>query len=216
MDLRQSKRRLIDSLRKDIPDPKVIEAIERVPREAFVPLVSQHLTYEDIPLPICEGQTISQPYIVALMTHALELGKADKVLELGTGSGYQTAILAELAARIVSVERIKYLADTARTTLDSLGYKNLEIHLADKELGWREGAPYQAIIVTAGSPKLPKELLEQLDSGGRMVIPVGSASEQELMKVVKSNDGYAIKTLGPCRFVPLVGKGAWPEEGATP
>ena len=211
-DLQQAKRRLMDSLRKEITDPRVVEAMEKVPREAFVPIVSQHLSYEDMPLPIGEGQTISQPYIVALMTEALELGKTDRVLELGTGSGYQTAILAKLAGRVISVERIRSLADTARTLLGSLGYKNVEVHLGGETLGWLEDSPYQAIIVTAGSRKLPKELLDQLASGGRMVIPVGSMREQELMKIVKSNDGYSIKTLGPCRFVPLIGEGAWPDE----
>ena len=214
MDLAKAKKGLFDSLRREVGDNKAITAMERVPREAFVPQASRHLAYEDIALPIGEGQTISQPLIVALMTQALELTRVDKVLELGTGSGYQAAVLAELAGKVVTVERRQSLADSARPLLDSLGYSNIEVHLVGKALGWPQEAPYDAILVTAGSPKLPNDLLNQMANGGRLVIPVGSRVEQELMCVIKSNDGYSVNTFGPCRFVPLIGEGAWLAEGA--
>ena len=185
--------------------------MERVPREAFVFESSVNLAYEDIPLSIGEGQTISQPYIVALMIGALELRRVDKVLEIGTGSGYQAAILAELAQRIVSVERIELLADSARKRLASLGYCNVEVHQAEDGLGWLAEAPYDAIIVAAGAPRLPGELIDQLRIGGRLVVPVGSREEQELMKISKTADGFSVRTLAPCRFVPLIGEGAWLE-----
>ncbi len=213
MELADAKRRLFEAIRKEISDERVLEAMQKVPRESFVPAESQHLAYEDIPLPIGHGQTISQPLMVAIMTQVLTLTSTDKVLEVGTGSGYQAAILAELAAKVITVERISQLADSARALLHSLGYTNIEVRLAGSVLGCREEAPYDAILVSAGSPKLPRELLDQMALGGRLVIPVGSAREQELMKVVKSNDGYSVSTLGGCRFVPLIGPGAWPLEG---
>jgi protein-L-isoaspartate(D-aspartate) O-methyltransferase len=213
-DLERVKRELFQNLRREIGDERVIRVMEQVPRELFIPVASRHLAYDDIPLPIGEGQTISQPYIVALMTSALELKETDRVLELGTGSGYQAAILARLVpkGRVITVERIQSLAQSARTLLESMGYRNIQVRLAGETLGCPEEAPYDAIIVTAGAPKLPKALLDQLAQGGRMVIPVGSIREQELMKVVKTEEGYSVKTLGPCRFVPLVGEGAWPED----
>ncbi len=212
MGLSDAKKRLLKSIGSDIHDERVLQAMEKVPREKFVPKESRHLAYEDIPLPIGYGQTISQPYIVALMTQALELESTDKVLEVGTGSGYQAAILAELAGRVISVERIEFLAEGARTLLRSLGYPSIEVRTTREGIGYPEEAPYDGIIVTAASPKLLSSLLEQLSSGGRLVIPVGSAREQELMKIVKSNDGYSVRTLGNCRFVPLIGRGAWESE----
>ena len=198
-------------MRKDVDDPKVIKAMEVVDRAGFVPESSARLAYEDIPLPIGEGQTISQPYIVALMVSALELRRTDRVLEIGTGSGYQAAILAELASEVLSLERLPSLADSASRRLESLGYSNVEVRLAGRGLGWPEGAPYDAIIVAAGAPKLAKELMVQLAVGGRLVIPVGSQEGQELMSVHRTKDGFSVKTLGPCRFVPLIGEGAWPQ-----
>jgi protein-L-isoaspartate(D-aspartate) O-methyltransferase len=195
-----------------VGDPKVVEAMERVPREAFIPEDVRHLAYEDAPLPIGEGQTISQPFIVALMVSALELRRSDKALEVGTGSGYQAAILAELASRVVTVERVQTLADSARARLASLGYANVEVLLAGAQLGWPAEAPYDAIIVAAGAPKLPRELIDQLTVGGRLVVPVGSLDSQELMKVTRTQDGFSVRSLGPCRFVPLIGEGAWPQE----
>ena len=160
----------------------------RIPREQFMPLESRHLAYEDGPLPIGCEQTISQPYIIALMTEALELKGNEKVLEVGTGSGYQTAILAELAERVISVERVPALAESARKILDSLGYKNIEIHIAEETLGWQKGAPYDAIMVTAAAPDIPDDLIAQLAIGGRMVIPAGSRYVQELYKVTRQKD----------------------------
>ena len=186
--------------------------MERVPRDAFVPEASLHLAYEDIPLAIGEGQTISQPYIVALMVSALALRPTDKVLEVGTGSGYQAAILRELVAKVFSVERVKSLADSARRRLASLGYSSIEVCLAESELGWREASPYDAIIVAAGAPKLPRKLMSQLAVGGRLVIPVGSRETQELMKVCRTADSFSVHTMGSCRFVPLIGQEAWPEK----
>ena len=211
--LKEAKRRLFEHLRKDVDDARVLRAMERVPREAFVPGSSLSLAYEDIPLSIGEGQTISQPYIVALMISALELRETDKVLEIGTGSGYQAAILAELVDRVITVERIKSLADSARQRLQSLGYANVEVYLAEAELGWSRETPYDAIVVAAGAPKLPQDVMNQLAIGGRLVIPVGPRDAQELMKVSRTTDSFSVRTLGSCRFVPLTGPGAWPEQG---
>ena len=208
-ELEQARTRLLAALRREVGDARVIQAIGEVRRELFVPLESRHLAYEDIPLPIGEGQTISQPTIVALMSEALELQPQDHVLELGTGSGYQAAILARLAATVVTVERIPSLGDMARRLLQGLGYHNVEVRLAGPVLGCPERAPFNAIIATASVPSLPHPLLNQLAEGGRMVIPMGSRLEQELTKVVRTSDGYAVSSLGPCRFVPLIGPGAW-------
>jgi protein-L-isoaspartate(D-aspartate) O-methyltransferase len=210
--LEGARARLLDSLRREIHDRRVLSAMARVPRERFVPPNSYYAAYEDIPLSIGFGQTISQPFIVALMTQALRLKGSEKVLELGTGSGYQTAILADLAKCVVSIERVPQLAESASRVLKELGYINFEIHTSGEMLGWPDGAPYDAIIVTAGAPRVPDALLEQLALGGRMVIPVGSRWEQDLLKVTKSKKGNLVENLGGCRFVPLIGVGAW-EEG---
>jgi protein-L-isoaspartate(D-aspartate) O-methyltransferase len=204
-----ARTRLLEHLRTEIKDKRVLAAMSRIPRELFVPSENRHAAYEDKPLPIGWEQTISQPYIIAYMTEALELAGDEKVLELGTGSGYQTAILAELCRWVITVERIPELADSAREVLNKLGYKNIEIHPAGETLGWPPGAPYDAIMVTAGAPAVPDELLAQLDMGGRMVIPVGSRYLQELCKIVKREDKNKIVNLGGCRFVSLIGKGAW-------
>jgi protein-L-isoaspartate(D-aspartate) O-methyltransferase len=180
-----------------------------VPRELFVSPDYYYAAYEDMPLSIGFGQTISQPFIVALMTKALKLKGNEKVLELGTGSGYQTAILASLAKQVVSIERIDKLAESARKVLDKLGCRNVEIHTAGEKLGWPQSAPYEAIMVTAGAPNIPDVLLEQLALGGRMVIPVGSRWEQDLLLVTKRKRKHLVKNMGGCRFVPLVGPGAW-------
>ncbi len=212
MDFQAARARLTEHLRSEIKDQKVLGAVGRVPREAFVPPDCRHLAYEDRPLPIGLGQTISQPLIVALMTQALEIAGSERVLELGTGSGYQAAILAELARYVVTVERLKELADTAKQALDKLGYTNIEVHLAEKTLGWPAGAPYDAIIVAAGAPKLPRVLLDQLAVAGRLVIPIGSRFEQDLIKVTKQKKKIITESLGACRFVSLIGPGAWEEE----
>lgn len=212
MDFETARVRLIDSLAREIPDKQVLSVMTEIPRHAFVPPELQKYAYEDRPLPIGHEQTISQPFIVALMTQNLELTGTEKVLELGTGSGYQTAILAKLAQRIVSIERIPSLAEKARQTLALLGYHNVEVHIAEKALGWKNDAPYQAIIATAGAPRVPIELVDQLAIGGRMVIPVGSRYNQELVKVTRLKTGNKVEYLGACRFVSLIGKGAWEEE----
>ncbi len=187
-----------------------------VPRHIFVPLEFQEAAYEDRPLPIGYDQTISQPYIVAYMTQNLELTGSEKVLELGTGSGYQTAILSNLARYVVTTERVPSLIDKARKTLEKLGYSNIEIQVAAESLGWQSEAPYNAIIATAGAPRIPDELISQLSIGGRMVIPVGSRYTQELLKITRLNEGNKIERLGPCRFVSLIGKGAWDDQNSSP
>jgi len=212
MDFGAERTRLIDYLSTKIEDERVLEAMLRVPRELFVPLEEKHLAYEDRPLPIGLGQTISQPYIVALMTSLLELTGREKVLELGTGSGYQAAILAELAQLVITVERLPKLAETAKVILDSLDYKNIRVYIAEPTLGWPAEAPYDAIMVTAGAPKVPDSLLSQLTIDGRMVIPVGSRYEQDLYKITKLKDKNIIENLGGCRFVSLIGEDAWDEE----
>ncbi len=212
MDFEAARARLIEHLRTEIKDERVSAAIARIPRECFVPPEERHLAYEDRPLPIGLDQTISQPLIVALMTEALELTGSEKVLEIGTGSGYQAAILAELARLVITVERLPALVETAKKVLDSLGYTNIIIHLAKETLGWPEEAPYDAIIATAGAPRVPPELIAQLAIGGRLVIPVGPRYVQDLYKITRRRRKKMIKDLGGCRFVSLIGKGAWEEE----
>ena len=212
MDFEAERARLIEHLSREIKDKRVLDAMARIPRERFVPKESRHLAYEDIPLPIGLEQTISQPFIIALMTEALELTGAEKVLEIGTGSGYQAAILAELTRRVVTVERLPKLAETAGKVLDSLDYRNVEIHLSGETLGCPEEAPFEAILVTAGAPSVPPELISQLALGGRMVIPVGSRYLQELVKITRQRKKNRIENLGGCRFVSLIGKGAWGQE----
>jgi len=208
-DFEAARATLMAHLSSEIRDKRVLAAMSRIPREKFVPQESRNLAYEDSPLPIGWEQTISQPYIIALMTEALELTGNEKVLEIGTGSGYQSAILAELAASVITVERVPALAESARRVLDSLGYTNIEIHIAEETLGWQKAAPYDAILVTAGAPGIPDDLIAQLAIGGRMVIPAGSRFVQELYKVKKEKDGNRIQKLGGCRFVALIGKDAW-------
>ena len=210
----REKRGLFNNLRKEIHDEKVLRAMEQVPRELFVPSEGRHMAYKDVALPIGKGQTISQPYIIALMTSMLELRGDEKVLEVGTGSGYQAAILSHLLPRgtVLTLERISSLAQAAATILDSLGCKNVEVRLADDRLGAPEASPFNAIMVTAGSPKLPQSLMAQMAVGGRMVIPVGTQNEQELVRVVRTSEGHTVNVLGPCRFVPLIGRDAWPEK----
>lgn len=211
-ELEAARARLIEYLRQEIKDQRVLEAMARVPRELFVPPESRHVAYEDGPLPIGYGQTISQPFIVALMTQALELTGQEKVLEVGAGSGYQAAILAELAQQVITVERLLPLAERARKVLDSLGYTNIAIHQAEEALGWPEDAPYDAIIVAAGAPMVPPELLAQLAIGGRLVIPVGSRYMQQLYRVTRHRDKNEVENLGGCCFVSLIGSGAWEED----
>lgn len=212
LNLEKDRERLIQHLRHEIDDERVLDAMARVPREIFVPSLSRQFAYDDRPLPIGEDQTISQPFIVALMTQALVLSGKEKVLELGTGSGYQAAILAELARQVITVERMPKLARKARQTLKSLGYTNVEVNIATKELGWPEEAPYDAIVVTAAAPRIPQGLLDQLAIGGRLVIPVGSRWEQDLLQVIRQKEEMTVKNLTHCRFVPLIGEDAWSED----
>ncbi len=212
MDFEEARARLIECLGAEIKDERVLAAMASVPRECFVPAGSHFESYEDKPLPIGFNQTISQPFIIALMTQALELTGSEKVLEIGTGSGYQTAILAELARLVITVERLPLLAEAARKVLESLGYTNIEVHLAEETLGWRSGAPYDAIMVTAAAPRVPADLLAQLAIDGRMVIPVGSRYVQELYKITRRRKRNLVENLGGCRFVSLIGESAWEEE----
>jgi protein-L-isoaspartate(D-aspartate) O-methyltransferase len=212
MDLTRSKEELFRRLRRDISDERVLDAMWRVPRELFVTAVNYACAYDDRPLPIAEGQTISQPFIVALMTQALEMDKGSKVLELGTGSGYQTAILAELAGQVFTIERFASLSRSAEVILNNIGYRNISFHATTKTLGWLDDAPYDAILVTAAAPKIPQTLVDQLKVGGRLVIPTGSRWEQTLLKVVKRNEGTDVEHLTSCRFVPLIGEDAWGED----
>ena len=196
---------------RGIKDTRVLDTMRKVPRHRFVEeaLVSQ--AYNDHPLPIGEKQTISQPYMVALMTEALELQGNEKVLEIGTGSGYQTAILAELADKIYSIERIRSLSIKARRVLDDLGYFNVVLRVSDGTIGLKEEAPFEAIIVTAGSPDVPQPLVDQLAMGGKLVVPVGDRYTQSLMKVVRVKEGISKTDLGGCRFVNLLGRYGWKE-----
>jgi len=209
VDLERARENLLKHLEYEIADKRVIEAMKHVPREAFVSQEQCRAAYDDRPLSIGFGQTISQPFIVALMIQALELRGDEKVLELGTGSGYEAAILAELAQKVVTVECIPELAKSARQVLDNLGYSNIEVHVSGRTLGWPEEAPYDAIIVSAGGPTVPEVLLEQLDWNGRLIIPVGSRWQQELVRVTKLRKKNHIENLGGCYFVPLIGEGAW-------
>jgi len=197
---------------RGMKDDKLIAAMKKIPRHLFVEEALQNQAYSDHPLPIGEKQTISQPYMVALMTEALLLTGKEKVLEIGTGSGYQTAILAELSEKVFSVERIRSLAIRARKLLYELGYFNLEIKIFDGTFGWIEESPFDAIMVTAGSPDIPQPLIDQLSIGGRLVIPVGDALVQDLFRVTKTGEGVKKEDLGGCRFVKLIGKYGWEAE----
>jgi protein-L-isoaspartate(D-aspartate) O-methyltransferase len=194
---------------RGIRDAKVLFAMRKVPRHIFVEEALQNQAYGDFPLPIGEQQTISQPYIVAFMTEALELTGVEKVLEIGTGCGYQSAILAELAPEVFSIERIHLLASRARRNLESLRYFNVKIKVGDGSLGWPEEAPFDAIMVTAAAPGIPGPLLDQLAMGGRLVIPVGDRYSQTLEVVHKTPQGLQHDYRGGCRFVKLIGSYGW-------
>jgi len=214
MDFPKARQKMVEEqiIGRGIKDPRVIAAIRKVPRHLFVEEALQSQAYSDHPLPIGEKQTISQPYMVALMTEALRLTGKEKVLEVGAGSGYQTAVLAELAERVFSIERIRTLAIRARTLLFELNYLNVEIKISDGTYGWAEEAPYDAIIVTAGAPDIPVPLSDQLAVGGRMVIPIGDAYVQDLIRVIKTEGGIKKEDLGGCRFVKLIGRYGWESE----
>ena len=196
-------------VRRGITSERVLGAMRRIPRHRFVEEGLQHRAYGDYPLPIGEEQTISQPYIVALMTSLLELTGREKVLEIGTGSGYQTAVLAELSRRVCSVERLPRLAERARRLLETLGYANIWIRVGNGALGWSDEAPFDRILVAAAGPSVPPPLIDQLGEGGRLVAPVGDAESQALTLVERRAGEVRTRALGDCRFVPLVGKYAW-------
>ena len=209
--LADARASLLAELAHDIADQCVLAAMDRVPREEFAGAEAAAVAYQNRPLPIGHGQTISQPLMVALMTQALMLTGDERVLEVGTGSGYQAALISLLAAHVVSVERVPELAASAAERLNRLGYGNVEVHATTEQLGWPDSAPYDAIIVTAASPDVPRPLLDQLAMNGRLVLPVGSRDIQELVRIVKTPEGAKRHNLGSCRFVPLLGHGAWPE-----
>ncbi len=194
---------------RGIHDQRVLQAMGKIPRERFVGEPMKRQAYADAPLPIGKDQTISQPYIVALMTEALELNGDEKVLEIGTGSGYQTAVLAELCKAVYSVERIEPLLEQAGHILNELGYANVHLKVFNGTLGWNEHAPYDGIIVTAAAPHVPKPLLDQLNEDGRLVIPVGNRLGQELVKITKKDGTFAEQSLGGVRFVSLIGEYGW-------
>jgi len=210
-DYRLARERMVKTqlIPRGIADENVLQAMGKIQRHLFVEEALVGEAYNDHPLPIGNKQTISQPYIVALMTEALELTGKEKVLEIGTGSGYQTAILAELSDMVYTVERIEPLLEKSKTLLKSLGYTNVYFKAYDGTLGWDDFAPYDAIMVTAGAPKVPEPLLKQLADGGRMIIPIGNKYSQDLIKVTRVNDRFVEKNLGGCRFVDLIGEHGW-------
>jgi len=196
---------------RGVSDARVIAALRKVPRHLFVDPGIVNRAYDDSALPIGDKQTLSQPYMVARMTEALGLGGDEKVLEVGTGSGYQTAVLAELCFNVFSVEKIRALSRQARGLLDGLEYHNIALHVGDGTIGWSEHAPYDAIIVTAGAPSPPRPLLEQLADGGRLVIPVGDEQGQTLVRFTRDGGSFKEEQLGECKFVKLFGKYGWRE-----
>lgn len=195
---------------RGIKDEKVLHAFLKVPREEFVPANLRDCSYQDTPLPIGEGQTISQPYIVALMTESLCLSEKEKVLEIGTGSGYQSAILAEIGCEVYSIERIPVLAERAQKILSKLGY-SVKIKVGDGTLGWEENSPYEKIIITAAGPKIPPTLISQLKNNGKLIMPIGDIYFQDLILITKKNGEIIKENLGGCQFVPLKGKEGWQE-----
>jgi protein-L-isoaspartate(D-aspartate) O-methyltransferase len=213
MAFERERQRMVEEqiMGRGISDERVLKAMRTVPRHEFLPEAIRGNAYVDQALPLGEGQTMSQPYMVALMTELLKLNGTERVLEIGTGSGYQAAVLAELCEKVYTVERIKVLADKARATLDRLGYRSVALKVYDGTYGWKEMSPFDAIVVTAGAPHVPDALVEQLREGGRMVIPVGDRYGQRLIKMVKTAGGVITEQSVPCVFVPLIGNHGWKE-----
>jgi len=211
MDYETLRKRMVEEqlIPRGIKNQMVLDAFYKTERHKFIPENLRSSAYADFPLPIGEGQTISQPYIVALMTECLDLTGKDKVLEIGTGSGYQTAILTELAEEIYSIERFEVLAGRAQTILNELGYKNIKIKAGDGTLGWEEAAPFDRIIITAASPKVPLPLIEQLADSGKLILPLGESFSQVLTLVEKKGGKLKSIDICGCVFVPLVGKHGW-------
>ena len=208
------RRKMVEKqiLGRGIKDLSVMEVLSRVPRHLFVNSSLQHRAYGDCPLPIGENQTISQPYIVALMTQVLDLKGGERVLEIGTGSGYQTAILAELASHVFTIERVKPLVKKTKELLEGLKYKNIVFKTFDGTYGWRDQSPFDAILISAATPSIPKSLIEQLADKGRLVAPVGERESQDLIVLNKNGNKVMERKIGSCKFVPLIGKFAWSEE----
>jgi protein-L-isoaspartate(D-aspartate) O-methyltransferase len=213
VNFKKARERMVQTqvMTRGVHDERVLEAMRKVPRHLFVDEALRDQAYSDHPLPIAENQTISQPYIVGLMTESLELKGTEKVLEIGTGSGYQSAVLAELADRVFSIERHPELGYRANSILRSLGYDNVIIRVGDGSLGWPDDAPFDGIIVTAGTPMIPQPLIDQLVMGGRLIVPVGDRTAQDLILVERGREGIKKTNLGGVRFVNLVGKWGWKE-----
>ena len=206
-----SRNKMVDEqiIDRGIKDKRVLAAMRNVERHRFIDEGLRHRAYRDFPLPIGQQQTISQPYIVALMTQILELKGYERVLEIGTGSGYQAAVLAELCEKVFTVERDQFLGKKARKILDKLGYNNINIRIGDGSIGWQEFAPYDGIIVTCGAPMIPQTALHQLRENGKMVIPVGDMNQQKLNIITKKDGRYTVEEDCACAFVPLIGENGW-------
>ena len=213
VNFKKARERMVESqiAARGVTDQRVLEAMRKVPRHLFVDEALQEQAYADHPLPIGEKQTISQPYIVGLMTGSLELTGSEKVLEIGTGSGYQSAVLAELADRVFSIERYPALAQRANGILQKQGYQNVIIRVGDGSMGWPDDAPFDGVLVTAGTPQIPQPLIDQLAMGGRLVVPVGDRFSQELILVRRGPEGVTKTNLGGVRFVDRIGKWGWKE-----
>ena len=207
------RRKMVEEqlVERGINDLRLLEVVSRVPRHLFVQESLQHRAYGDTPLPIGENQTISQPYIVGAMTEALDLKGEERVLEIGTGSGYQTAIIAELCSQVFTIERLNNLSRKAQNVLESLNYMNIVFKMFDGTYGWPDQAPFDAILITASAPEIPGSLVKQLGDGGRLVAPIGEADKQKLVVLTKNGDRVSRRDLGDCKFVPLIGKYGWPQ-----
>jgi protein-L-isoaspartate(D-aspartate) O-methyltransferase len=207
------RRKMVEEqlVERGINDLRLLEVVSRVPRHLFVQESLQHRAYGDTPLPIGENQTISQPYIVGAMTEALHLKGEERVLEIGTGSGYQTAIIAELCRQVFTIERLNNLSRKAQNVLESLNYMNIVFKMFDGTYGWPDQAPFDAILITASAPEIPGSLVKQLGDGGRLVAPIGEADKQKLVVLTKNGDRVSRRDLGDCKFVPLIGKYGWPQ-----
>jgi len=207
------RRKMVEEqlVERGINDLRLLEVVSRVPRHLFVQESLQHRAYGDTPLPIGENQTISQPYIVGAMTEALDLKGEERVLEIGTGSGYQTAIIAELCRQVFTIERLNNLSRKAQNVLESLNYMNIVFKMFDGTYGWPDQAPFDAILITASAPEIPGSLVKQLGDGGRLVAPIGEADKQKLVVLTKNGDRVSRRDLGDCKFVPLIGKYGWPQ-----
>ena len=207
------RRKMVEEqlVERGINDLRLLEVVSRVPRHLFVQESLQHRAYGDTPLPIGENQTISQPYIVGAMTEALDLKGEERVLEIGTGSGYQTAIIAELCSQVFTIERLNNLSRKAQNVLESLNYMSIVFKMFDGTYGWPDQAPFDAILITASAPEIPGSLVKQLGDGGRLVAPIGEADKQKLVVLTKNGDRVSRRDLGDCKFVPLIGKYGWPQ-----